>query len=770
MSLEQAQRSPIRTASTDTPNPWADELVENPNHSPRENGDPTSQPGINGGLQNGEEADNRKGDRVPSILLSGTQRRMAANELPPNQGAADTSDWEYLGASPPQLQSNNPFLKPSQNESNPWGDRNSRASSLSRDGASRGLGQDEGYIPMTARLSLFDQNQESESPWANESSHSQGVGMSGQRTGVTSTDLQGPHTAFDGSQPPSYQLQPEQPSSQPRTSTPGTVSTTTTGSSHVLIDFDESHTHETGTDSRQASAPATDTATIQGYGRPAAFPNAHPDNATPSQSFSQTSGSAVPSSSQQPQNATIPDNTAQQQEKRAETYSIRHINWKDNTGVLCESPMLIQNKNGPCPLLALVNALILRAANQGNPPPIVRALRTREHISLGLLIEALFDELTTRLGPDDEFPDIEALSRFLTMLHTGMNVNPRLTLESDSAAGTFLQTEDIKFYRTFGVPLVHGWIARPSTDATAALERIGEYHEDIQLLPFRKQEFEDRVFQGTTLTTEEERVMSDIQAIQHFTDIDHATQLSPFGLEQLTRTLQPGSFSILFRNDHFSTVYKHPQLHQLFTLVTDAGYSSHAEIVWESLVDVNGSNTGFYSGDFRLVSQHTAHASDPSGPRTSSNEGPQHPTTLSAQEQADADFAYALSLQYQEEERRQANPNHTRSQSAANLGERASTPAVDRRQRQSYGHRSQTNVQSSSQGNDDPEDGPPPSYEQAAKSPVYTGTPPPQRSPNTLGGPSRSQYPRDRYGRYADPSRYTDPRRERERDRDCIVM
>lgn len=141
MSLEQAQRSPIRTASTDTPNSWADELVENPNHSPRENGDPTSQPGINRGLQSGEEADNRKGDRVPSILLSGTQRRMAANELPPNQGATDTSDWEYLGASPPQLQSNNPFLKPSQNESNPWGDRNSRASSLSRDGASRGLGQ-----------------------------------------------------------------------------------------------------------------------------------------------------------------------------------------------------------------------------------------------------------------------------------------------------------------------------------------------------------------------------------------------------------------------------------------------------------------------------------------------------------------------------------------------------------------------------------------------------------------------------------------------------
>ncbi|KAL4914647.1 hypothetical protein BDW62DRAFT_138130 [Aspergillus aurantiobrunneus] len=761
MSLEQAQRSPIRTSSTDTPNPWADELVENPSQSPRENVDSTLQSGINSGPHDEETPDNRKGDRVPPIVLAGTQRRIAANDFPPNQGGTDTSDWEYLGPSPVQLQSNNPFLKPSQYDIHPWGERNSRASSLSRDDASRGLGQDEGYIPMTARLSLFDQQQEHESPWASESSHSQGAGMSEQQTGVTSIDSQGAHTASNSSQPSPPQHQPEQPYSQPRISTPGTISTATTGSSHVLIDFDEPSTQEPGAGSRQSAAPVTYSATIQGYGRPAALQNVQSDGAAASRGINQTSGLAAPSDSQQPQSTVTHDDSAQQQEKRAETYSIRHISWKDTTGTLRESPMLIQNKNGPCPLLALVNALILRAAGQGTPPPIVRALRTREQISLGLLIEALFDELTTRLGPDEELPDIEALSRFLTMLHTGMNVNPRLTLESNGVSGTFLQTEDIKFYGTFGVPLVHGWIANPSADATAALERIGQYHEDIQLLPFRKQELEDRVFQGDTLTTEEERIMADIQAIQHFTDIENATQLSSFGLEQLTRALQPGSFSILFRNDHFSTVYKHPQLHQLFTLVTDAGYSNHAEVVWESLVDVNGSNTGFYAGDFRLVSHSTSHASDPSGPRTSSNDTSQHAATLSAQEQADADFAYALSLQYQEEERRQPGPAHSRSQSAANLGASASTPAVNRRQRQSYGHHSQFQFETSSSAHDDPEDGPPPSYEQAAKSPVYT---PPQRSPNMMDAPPRNPYPRNQYGRLPERGR------DRDRNKDCIVM
>lgn len=118
---------------------------------------------------------------------------------------------------------------------------------------------------------------------------------------------------------------------------------------------------------------------------------------------------------------------ARQQEQRSETYSIRQINWKNRAGNVLQSPILVQNKNGPCPLLALINALVL-SAEPATHPPILKALQTREQISLGLLIQALFDELTSGLGANDEFPDIEALSQFLTMLHTGMNVNPRLTL------------------------------------------------------------------------------------------------------------------------------------------------------------------------------------------------------------------------------------------------------------------------------------------------------------------------------------------------------
>ena len=111
--------------------------------------------------------------------------------------------------------------------------------------------------------------------------------------------------------------------------------------------------------------------------------------------------------------------------------------------------------------------------------------------------------------------------------------------------GTFLQTPDLRSYSTFGVPLIHGWLASWSSPEHTAMTRIAQYHEDIQLLPFRKQELEDRIMRGEFLTAEEEQNMADIQAIQNFVDIENATQLSPFGLTQLSTRLAPGSVSIL---------------------------------------------------------------------------------------------------------------------------------------------------------------------------------------------------------------------------------
>ena len=127
MSLEQAQRSPVTpvgTASSDPQNPWADELVEHPDQH-RENSAPGSTPLNHDGFQEGTVTDKTKGDRVPSIVRTGTQRRLAANELQPDHAVDDADDWdewERDSHTPIQLQSNNPFLKTKQSDHNPWQD------------------------------------------------------------------------------------------------------------------------------------------------------------------------------------------------------------------------------------------------------------------------------------------------------------------------------------------------------------------------------------------------------------------------------------------------------------------------------------------------------------------------------------------------------------------------------------------------------------------------------------------------------------------------
>ena len=290
---------------------------------------------------------------------------------------------------------------------------------------------DEGYIPMTARISLVDgSNSENQSATetSNVAAQYQHSGQSQPPADQVNNDqyIALPMSASDPLRPMSYDGQmsaymtPQSGKLSPGDggNTPATPSTPATGSSHVLVELDQSLRSEPS----PAEAPPPNYVLDKQQ-------EIHKDPKTPpslpDRPVTGPSGAAVFRPRRLPPLSDAEEQ--RQREQRSETYDIRHINWKDSTGKLRESPILVQNKNGPCPLLALVNTMVLRAS-ENDSPPIVRALRTKEQISLGLLIEALFDELTTRLGPEDELPDIEALSRFLTMLHTGMNVNPRLTL------------------------------------------------------------------------------------------------------------------------------------------------------------------------------------------------------------------------------------------------------------------------------------------------------------------------------------------------------
>lgn len=108
-----------------------------------------------------------------------------------------------------------------------------------------------------------------------------------------------------------------------------------------------------------------------------------------------------------------------------------------------------------------------------------------------------------------------------------------------------------------------------------------------------------------------------------------ASQLTNYGLDQLIQRLKEDELCILFRNNHFITLYKckvsegsslrvgfalfdcFPLLQgKLYQLVTDQGFLGESSVVWESFDNIEG-DTSFLDGDFLLVPPKPAIALSP---------------------------------------------------------------------------------------------------------------------------------------------------------------
>jgi hypothetical protein len=472
-------------------------------------------------------------------------------------------------------------------------------------------------------------------------------------------------------------------------------------------------------------------------------------------------------------------NTAMNRQRK-EHYQIKHIRWHDvNTRGIRTSPILTQNLNGPCPLLALVNALVLSTPS-GIETALVETLRSREQVSLGLLLDAVFDELMSgrRGGAAQELPDVSELYKFLLTLHTGLNVNPMFVKDpgstdgtvslSPSLAGGFEDTTDMRLYRTFDVPLMHGWLPEAGSEAYIAFDRVAKTYETSQYVQFQEEELDAKLQAGEALNDSEQQMFTDIHAIKEFLN-RWPTQLTDFGLKTMRESLQPGQVGILFRNDHFTTLYKDPRTNNLLTLVTDQGYSSHDEIVWESLVDVNGQGSELFSGDFRPVGntapprqQHQPPVQsmldvggNQSGWTTVPTRRPNHNQSSTAEsanlsspgstEQEDHDLALALQLQEEEDDRHRRSVEERRRQENR-LSEEAIASHANARPNNRRTSRPgeqppiipprRNNVQTNRPATNN-EAAPPPTYEEAATHPPYQ---PPHGHPAAQGAPFGSAY------------------------------
>ncbi|KAI7814208.1 ubiquitin carboxyl-terminal hydrolase MINDY-2 isoform X2 [Triplophysa rosa] len=285
-------------------------------------------------------------------------------------------------------------------------------------------------------------------------------------------------------------------------------------------------------------------------------------------------------------------------------YHIKWIKWKEEN-----TPIITQNENGPCPLLAIMNVLLL--SWKVKLPPMMEIITAEQLMEyLGdYILEAKPKEISEaqRLNYEQNMSDAMAV---LHKLQTGLDVNVKFT-----GVRVFEYTPECIVFDLLDIPLYHGWLVDPQmADIVKAVGNCS-YNQMVEKIISCKQ-------------SDRSELAGEGFVAEQFLN-STATQLTYHGLCELTSTVQEGELCVFFRNNHFSTMTKFKA--QLYLLVTDQGFLTEEKVVWESLHNVDGDGN-FCDSEF--------HLRPPSDPET---------VYHGQQDQIDQDYLMALSLQQEQQ-------------------------------------------------------------------------------------------------------------------------
>ncbi|CAJ0918655.1 unnamed protein product, partial [Mesorhabditis belari] len=233
----------------------------------------------------------------------------------------------------------------------------------------------------------------------------------------------------------------------------------------------------------------------------------------------------------------------------------KHIHFETKKISFGEVPLriVLQKVNGACPLLAIVNALALKGQI---------TLRDVPHVSLAELNEIVGDcllRLKPELPVNEEGNYNKALTDVINLIPTlneGLTINVHFRSPHD-----FEFTPALSLFDLVGLNLVHGWLPDPQLQELCALLGSMSYTQ-AQIKMIEKEGDTDGLIIGEFLNTT-------------------ANQLTYYGILALTETLKDGEVAVLFRNNHYSTIYKRRD--EIFSLCTDSGFKNTPNVVWETL-------------------------------------------------------------------------------------------------------------------------------------------------------------------------------------------
>jgi ubiquitin carboxyl-terminal hydrolase MINDY-1/2 len=318
---------------------------------------------------------------------------------------------------------------------------------------------------------------------------------------------------------------------------------------------------------------------------------------------------------------------------------------------------LLQNENGPCPLLAAANALLLQSLCKLPAASVRNGMASLEDVT-NMLAEQAMNAVVG--GDNDDNGDIyvDELVRFLPTFQYGMDVNPMFT----KGITGYEFTSQMTAFDMLRCRLVHGWLVNIEDEVTFKAVGTKTYNELVErviqvkeiegdivrlqpqasalkaslapadLLSHRQDESLLQLQEMEAKLSKLQEAAHDALLVEHFFE-STGHQLTHYGLMQLHEGVKEDELCVFFRNNHFGTLTKHEG--QLYLLATDLGYANSPAIVWERL-DVIDGDTDYVNSEF-----------SPSGPQDRLL--PSAPTLtaqqmLSASNQSDADYNLALHL------------------------------------------------------------------------------------------------------------------------------
>ncbi|KAK6461170.1 hypothetical protein DFJ63DRAFT_314959 [Scheffersomyces coipomensis] len=336
-------------------------------------------------------------------------------------------------------------------------------------------------------------------------------------------------------------------------------------------------------------------------------------------------------------------------------FHIRIIDWSlDYYNELGEdrlsTPIILQDINGPCPLIALINTLSityelklkdiainsLQSHGEKDDEKLValkefKSLLTKQEAKSGFIeLKTLLSQLGDLIlvyNNEKHIDDQDGIDKILSnlpILHTGLSVNPNLI------NGDFVQHDlASRLFELFDLKFKHGWIINQIESENEENWNVSHAHieppdgssEELEVPPIEDnyaklitlfnelQSFDE--IQDYLLIDEDEGIekLQNQRLINKWLDLNK-TQLTPIGLTRLNQEIVPEEAIIFFRNNHFNTLFKKGDK-DMYLLITDTSFNNKSnKIVWQSFNSVSGKDDLFFSGDFLPILELDANIND----------------------------------------------------------------------------------------------------------------------------------------------------------------